>query len=374
MKDSSTVDYPKGVALSGSSKARLGKIQHLTRTVLESILEGNFRGVNGNTTKASNMFRKGSDLVKSHHVLGLRLGEDKSRLSVLVGAVVIATYRRGCYHVCAEYCPGTQKLLGWYCTCFAGNAKCIHLAAVFFALARYQEQPIRDFHGEAPIGFSGGDTIAQFSRDTVKDTLSWVEACRFLRSHPPHVLVHNLVLEQKTFVELKELCELIRRWRMGKKGKRGPSSYAAQIEKLSIAQILDFAREREVGLEALIEEAESAGHVNAGTDKQWMRKQILICLAEREDPDDPDCEGAAEQLELDLCPCDDERGGTADGDVECPSCRQWWHHDCVGLQSKLEMKSFKKCPTCVAFLGKVAELQKQKKFGLFSNDWDDLHK
>ncbi len=307
------------------------------------------------------------------NALALRLGMDPRRQTVLIGGVVIATYRRGCYHVCAEYQPGTSELLGWYCTCFAGQAKCIHLAAVFFTLARYQRQPIRDFDGAKEISFSTGDTIAQFSRDTIKDTLSWVEACRFLSLHAPHILVHNSALEQKTFDELKAHCQLIRRWRASKKGKRGPQAFGATLEKLAIPKLLEFAAEKQIDMQGMIDEARDAGEAQAGK-KDWMRKKILICLAEREDPDDPDCEAAADQLELDVCPCDDEKGGTVDGNVECPSCRQWWHFECTGLQQGQSAKAFKKCKTCVEFLDKVADLQREKKFGLFENDWDDLHK
>ena len=134
LKDADTVDYPKGAHLTGAAKQRLADIGPLTREVLAKNLDGNFRGAGKNGAKPTNMFRKGSDLVKSHHVLALRLGQDRAAMTMLIGAVVIATYRRGCYHVCAEYRPSTKKLLSWYCTCFAGQAKCIHLTAVFFCL------------------------------------------------------------------------------------------------------------------------------------------------------------------------------------------------------------------------------------------------
>ncbi len=52
---------------------------------------------------------------------------------------------------------------------FCGPAKCIHLVAVLFALARYQQQLIRDFDGEKEISFSGRSTITLFSRDAIKD-------------------------------------------------------------------------------------------------------------------------------------------------------------------------------------------------------------
>lgn len=359
--------------MTGAAKQRLTDIGALTRDELERNLEGKFRGTGTNAAKPTNMFRKGSDLVKSHHVLALRLGQDRSALTMLIGAVVIATYRRGCYHVCAEYRPSTKELLRWYCTCFAGEAKCIHLAAVFFALARYDKQPIRDFEGEKGLCVSAGDTIAQFSRDKIKDTLSWVEANRFLDTHLPHVLVHNLALEQKTYLELRNLCDLIRRWRQSKKGKRGAQAYGAQLEKLSVKNLRKLAEDKGIEIGELIEEAKAAREADAGS-KLWMRKKILICLAERDDPDDPDCEAAVLQLELDVCPCDDLVGVTADGNVECPSCRQWWHLECTGLQLGQDTKSFKKCKTCMQFLDQVADLKAQNKFGLFKNDWDDLHK
>ncbi|GEM_PF-4094960 len=371
LKDADTVGYPKGVELTGSTKQRLADVGPLTQKVLETILNGNFRGAGGK--KASNMFRKGSDLVMSHHVLALRLGTDRTRSTVLIGGVVIATYRRGCYHVCAEYQASTQTLKASYCTCFAGNAKCIHLAAVMFALARYQRQPIADFDGEKPICFSGGDTIAQFSRDTIMDTLSWVEACRFLANHPPHVLVHNLALEQKTYAELRALCDLIRRWRVSKKGKRGPQAFGASLEKMSVAKLRSFAEGKGIDLDELAGDADADGDRGVGS-KKWLRKAILLSLAERDDGDDPDCAAAADQLELDVCPCDAERRGTVDGEVECPSCRQWWHYDCTGLASLQEAKKFKKCKTCEEFGAKVKRLRDGNKFGLFQNDWADLHK
>ncbi len=364
--------------MSRANKDRLNCLPNLTAAVLERILEGRFRVAADSerglgAQKPTNMFKKGSELLLSHHVLALRLGMGRKKQSVLVGGVLIATYRRGCYHTGMEICRNTGNMLSFYCTCFAGEAKCVHLAALLFSLARYQHVLVRDFDGTLPIVFTQSTFIKQFSRDEVRDCLSWVEACKFRSINHPHVFLHPEKLVQKSFDEVTELFRLIRRWRVEKKMKRGEQSLGGRLEVLKKESLKGFAEEKGIDIESVLERDRRAGVFKPGP-KKWYRHTIVRCLAEMEEGDDPDIELARDQLELDVCPCDSEKNGSVEGNVECPMCRQWWHRECTNLVAGESAKHWKRCNNCKAFGDKVSALQQQKVFGLFDNDWDDLHK
>lgn len=111
--------------------------------------------------------------------------------------------------------------------------------------------------------------------------------------------------------------------------------------------------------------------LKAGKTKDWFRKLILEVVAS--DEGDEDFERAREQLEeLDHCPCDDME--KVDSKVECPCCRQWWHHECAEVKDALAVKAFKKCKNCVDMEKRIEGQKKDGRLGFFDNDLKDLHK
>lgn len=121
------INRPQSVAISASAKVALAQVPQLTRDGIASFFDGHWRDYKRGTG-TTNLLFKGCNLVRGHHVLGVRWKRRGSEVWLVF--VVIASYRRGTYHTCMRVTGDPNNIYSdSYCTCFIGEGTCIHKAS-----------------------------------------------------------------------------------------------------------------------------------------------------------------------------------------------------------------------------------------------------
>lgn len=365
------VNIPVGKAkASGRLLGHLGEILKLNQDVIEKFAKGHCRD-REQGTHATNLISKGSSLVLSHHVLGCRIGRTVNNALLLV-FVILASYRKGTYHVCFRL--SADEILDHYCTCFVGTNKCIHQVAALFMLARLQLQPISQVRGSNGLSIISSLKLELVSRDEMRDNMTWMQVCDYFANSQIRLVLHEHVLNEKTFLALKNRCMKIRRFKMFQKRNRGNLTIGDELENMQVAPMVQYGVQ--VGVDWDFEER-NATETGQAVTKRWRRDVVLRVLAES--GHERAGEAKLQKDVLDICPCQRDQGEEYEGNLseedrkrrmKCPKCRQWWHEKCGGT----DKKAFKECAECKDLEGEIQLEIEEGTLGFFENDFEDLHK